>query len=197
MALDPVGGAWIYFQTGRQLARWQSGAFNMIDFAPGGEVLSLRATTDGFDYAISRDALARKTPTREKMPRAQDIVWIEHYSASDGATTILDSITLDSRESAGEVMLLDGGILLSTDDQFMLRRSNGQELAFPLEGANAFQAAGDGYIEIVAFSGMWILRTDPGSEQLSLLPGAPQGAVQQRAPQGAVQQRAPQGAVQR
>jgi len=160
IALDPVGvadgGAWIYFQALRRLTRWQNGVLNVIDFAPGGEVLSLRATTDGFDYAIVRDSFGRRATT----------VWIEHYSASDASVAVVDSM-----DAIGPVMLLDQGILLSSSDQVTLRRPNGQELAFPLAGAKTFMAAGDSYVEIIASGGMWILRTDPGKEQLSLLPG--------------------------
>lgn len=192
-ALDPGtsgGGAWIYFRESRQFARWQDGVLKVLEFSPGGEMLSLRATTDGFDYAVTRESSGRRPVGREAgrgiMAHTREIVWIEHYSASSGGVVVLDSVVLnaairDSPNTPGAVLLLDNGILLSSDDQLTLRRPNGQELAFPLDGANSFQAAGNGYVEIVASGGMWILRTDPGSEQLSLLPGAvtptPPGAL--------------------
>jgi hypothetical protein len=92
------------------------------------------------------------------------------------------------------VMLLDNGILFSSSDQVTLLRPNGQELAFPLAGAKTFMAAGDSYVEIIASGGMWILRTDPGKEQLSLLPGIPLGEVT-GATQGAVPRGVPPAAV--
>jgi len=188
-------GAWIYYSSTKQLARWKDGALTAVDFSPDGRVLSLRATAGGLDYAVARDGSAR--------------VSIEHFSPSDGSVTLIDffapnsfapdSFAIESgavakEDVANEVMLLDGGVLASSHDHVTLRRADGTELTFPVTGASAFHAAGNGYVQISASSGMWILRTDPGHEQLSLLPGAPQGALQQ-APQGALQQ-APQGALQ-
>jgi hypothetical protein len=185
IALDPValadGGAWIYFQGSRQLARWQNGVLNAIDFSLGGEVLSLRATPDGFDYVIVRDSFGRRATT----------VWIEHYSVSDASVAVVDSM-----DAMGTVMLLDHGILLSSSEQVTLRRASGQELAFPLAGAKTFMAAGDSYVEISASAGMWILRTDSGKEQLSLLPGTPSAEVTGATP-GAVTNGATPGAVTR
>jgi hypothetical protein len=194
-------GAWIYYSSTMQLARWKDGALTSIDFSPDGRVLSLRATADGLDYAVIRGGSA--------------LVWIEHFSPSDGSVTLIDFFALNSfapdsfaiesgavakEDVANEVMLLDGGVLASSHDHVTLRRADGTELTFPVTGASAFHAAGNGYVQISASSGMWILRTDPGHEQLSLLPGAPQGALQ-RAPPGALQsesvQRAPQGVIQR
>ena len=159
-------GAWIYFQAVQRLARWHDGVLDFADFAPNGVVLSLRAADGGFDYAIAR----------------RRAVWIEHYSVRDRSTMVLDSA------GAGPpVMLIDGGILLAPSnrararhadqvvlDEVVLRRPDGHELTFPLAGPTKFQAAGDGYVEITARDGLWILRTNPGHEQLFLLPGTPE-----------------------
>jgi hypothetical protein len=163
------GGAWIYFQASQQVARWHDGVldaplgdFAPGDFASGAEILSLRATADGFDYAITRDRSGSHAGN----------IWIEHYSASDGSIVTIDSLT-----PASAVMLVDGGVLMSLPDQLVLRRSDGQQLTFPLVGAKTFHAAGKGYVEIVAPSGLWVLRTDAGHEQLSMLPGDSQGTT--------------------
>ncbi|HEV2202563.1 MAG TPA: hypothetical protein VGR73_22320 [Bryobacteraceae bacterium] len=158
-----VPGAWIYFQTAHQLARWHEGILDAIDFAPGGVVLSLRATTGGFDYAVARGRVGRKA----------GVVWIEHYSASDGRITVIvdSAAVLDSPGATRAVMLFDGGILLAARDHVILRRPDGREMTFPLAGPKRFQAAGNGYVEIAVPNGLWLLRTDPGREQLVLLPG--------------------------
>ena len=182
------GSAWIYFQASHQLARWHDGVLTALDFAPsdfasGGEILSLRATADGFDYAIVRDRLGPDSVN----------VWIGHYSASDGSVTVLDSVAIDPDGAAPAVMLLDGGILLSSMDNVVLRRPDGRQLTFPVAGARAFHAAGKGYVEIAASDGLWILRTEAGREQLSMLPGASIGAITRATP-GAIT-RATRGAI--
>jgi hypothetical protein len=181
--------AWIYFTQSQQAALWQDGALTMIDFASDGEVLSLRAASDGFDYVVVRDR------SRGNPRRGAAHVWIEHYSTSDGSITVTGSIAgaaigagsvassapLADPFAITAVMLFDGGVLRATPGQLILTRLDGQQMAFPLAGARAFFQAAKGVVEIVAREGLWILRTDPGSEQLALLPGASQGDA---APQG-------------
>ena len=153
-------GAWIYFSSTQQLTRWKEGALTAVDFSPDGRVLSLRATADGLDYAVARDGSGR--------------VSMEHFSPGEGSMVLLDSFATDSIDAADEakdVMLLDGGVLSASPDQVTLKRADGTALTFPVTGARAFHAAGKGYVEISASSGLWILRTDPGQEQLSMLPG--------------------------
>lgn len=159
--------AWIYFAESRQMALWQDGALSIIDFAPGGEVLSLRSAADGFDYVV-----ARELAPGNRWRRVAN-AWIEHYSASDGSITVAGPAVTGSPFAATAVTLIDGGVLVSTSDELILARPDGQQITFPLSGAQSFHNAGQGYIEIVAADGLWILRTDPGSEQLSMLPGAP------------------------
>jgi len=170
IALDDFGsaplGAWIYFEATGRLARWHDGILDLTDFVADGAILSLRATAGGFDYAVARDRG----------------VWIKHYSASDGSIVIvdsaavdpviIDSVIIDSRTAAQAVMLFDGGMLLSSMDNVVLRRPDGQEIMFPLAGPKEFHAAGSGYVEIAVPDGLWLLRTDSSREQLFLLPGA-------------------------
>ncbi len=159
IALDSSSGAWIFFPMTRQFARWANGTLAWLNFAPAGDVLSLRSTTDGFDYAFAQES-----------GRGAATVWIAHYTASDGSTAIVDSLGL-MEKLAGAVLLFDGGSLQATPDGVILRRPDAQEMLFPLAGARGFQASATGFVEIAASTGMWILRTDPGSEGLSLLPG--------------------------
>ena len=57
IAWDPGvdGAAYVYFVETRQLARWSDGRLDPIAFAPDGDVLSLRATANGYEYVVGRD----------------------------------------------------------------------------------------------------------------------------------------------
>ena len=181
---DQAGGrAWIYFTQWRQAALWRNGTLTMIDFDPGGSVLSLRAAADGFDYAVAR------YPSQGKFRRRAAPVWIEHYSASDGSITVVapaaTGATFADPFAVTGVMLLEGGVLWGTSGELILTRPDGDRVEFPLPGARAFFNAGKGYLEVVAAEGLWILRTDPGSEQLALLPGAPHEVPSAPAAEGA------------
>lgn len=57
IALDPfsAGAAYVYFVESGALARWTGRELVPIEFAPGGDVLSLRAVAGGFEYAVERD----------------------------------------------------------------------------------------------------------------------------------------------
>lgn len=55
-AILAIDGAavYVYFTETRQLARWHDGQLDPLDFSPDGEVLALRATAGGFEYAARR-----------------------------------------------------------------------------------------------------------------------------------------------
>jgi len=57
VALDASspGAAYVYFVASGKLARWTGSQLVPLDFAPGGDVLSLRAVAGGFEYAVERD----------------------------------------------------------------------------------------------------------------------------------------------
>ena len=57
IALDSSspGAAYVYFVESGKLARWTGSELVPMDFAPGGDVLSLRAVAGGFEYAVERD----------------------------------------------------------------------------------------------------------------------------------------------
>ena len=57
IALDASspGAAYVYFIESGKLERWTGSELVPMDFAPGGDVLSLRAIAGGFEYAIERD----------------------------------------------------------------------------------------------------------------------------------------------
>jgi len=57
VALDASspGAAYVYFVASGKLARWTGSQLVPLDFAPGGDVLSLGAVAGDFEYAVERD----------------------------------------------------------------------------------------------------------------------------------------------
>ena len=73
--------------------------------------------------------------------------------------------------AAGTTMTLEDGTITATADHIALVRLDGSELDFAVAGVRQFFAMGKGYVQAVTDSGMWILRVEPGLEQIFLLPG--------------------------
>jgi len=80
----------------------------------------------------------------------------------------------DDAVSTGTVMRLVDGAITATADHIALVRGDGTELDFEVPDVQQFFAMGNGYVQIVAKTGMWMLRVEPGSEQIFLLPGIPE-----------------------
>jgi hypothetical protein len=148
----PLGGALIaldgsaavlYFPLVNQFVRWQDGALTPLDITVDGEMLALRSTNSTIELAVRRNSG----------------VWLV---SSDG--TILDS--LPSETSA--VLLLPDSVVYSTANELVVR-----ELHFTVAGITKLVALGDGYVEAMASSDLFALRTNAGREQLFVLPQAP------------------------
>ena len=77
----------------------------------------------------------------------------------------------DEAVPTGTVMPLENGSIAATADHIALVRRDGNELDFAVAGVRQFFAMGEGYVQAVADSGMWILRVEHGREQIFLLPG--------------------------
>jgi hypothetical protein len=73
--------------------------------------------------------------------------------------------------STGAVMPLEDGSISATADHVALVRRDGSELDFAVAGVRQFFAMGKGYVQVAAKTGTWILRVEPGREQIFLLPG--------------------------
>ncbi len=147
IALDRAwpGTAYVYFVESGTLARWTGSQLVPMDFAPGGNLLSLRAVAGGFEYAVERDGE----------------IWLGRKSLG----------------AANSVLLLDGGgVLLASEGQVRLLRSDGTELDFAVAGAGGFVGGfirmSDQYVQVITDAGMWALDLEPGHEQIFLLPGA-------------------------
>jgi hypothetical protein len=80
----------------------------------------------------------------------------------------------DEAVSTGTVMQLEDGALTVTADHIALVRGDGSELDFEVANVQQFFAMGKGYVQVVAKTGLWILRVEPGREQIFLLPGIPE-----------------------
>ncbi len=144
IALDATspGAAYVYFVSSGRLASWTGSRLVPMDFAPEGDVLSLRAVGGGFEYAVEREGE----------------VWIGGKNLG----------------AANSVMLLDrGGVLLASDRQVRLLRSDGTELDFAMTGVGGFLRMSDQYVQVLTDAGMWVLDIESGHEQLFLLPGVP------------------------
>jgi hypothetical protein len=137
--------ALLYFPAVRQCARFKDGQLEMLDWSVDGEVLALRATSDGPRFAVRR----------------ADGVWI---IALDGS--------LESALPPGTVavLLVDGATVYSLPDAVVLRRTDGSETPFSLSGVTSFSQLSENYVQVSTSSGIYALRTDLGREQLSLLP---------------------------
>jgi hypothetical protein len=73
--------------------------------------------------------------------------------------------------STGTVMQLEDGSIVAAADHIAVVRRDGTELDFAVAGVRQFFAMGKGYVQAVTDTGMWILRVEPGREQIFLLPG--------------------------
>ena len=139
--------AYVYFVETRQLARWNAGRLDPIDFAPDGDVLSLRATADGFEYAVARD----------------DGIWIGNQNlGAANAILLLDG--------GGALLAADGQVRLLRPDGTELDFAVADGESF----VGGFVRMSDHYVQVVTASGMWALDIEPGREQIFLLPGVSQ-----------------------
>jgi hypothetical protein len=91
----------------------------------------------------------------------------------DGQLEWIDVVP-DEAVSTGTVMQFEDGTLTATADHIVVVRRDGTELDFNVADVQQFFAMGNGYVQVVAKTGMWILRVEPGREQIFLLPGIPE-----------------------
>jgi hypothetical protein len=80
----------------------------------------------------------------------------------------------DQAASRATVMGLVDASITATAVHIALVRSDGAELDFDVADVQQFLAMANGYVQVVAKTGMWILRVEPGREQIFLLPGIPE-----------------------
>ena len=74
-------------------------------------------------------------------------------------------------ETNGPVLLLPQGVLFGTGHELVLRQRDAMELRFELTGAETITSMGPHYAAVRAGDVTYVLRLDPGQEQLFLLPG--------------------------
>jgi hypothetical protein len=146
IALDASspGAAYVYFVESGTLARWTGSELVPMDFAPGGDVLSLRTVSGGFEYAVARDGE----------------IWIGGKSLGAANSVLL-------LDGGGALLASDGQVRLlrpdGTEVDFAVAGVDGF--------VGGFIRMSDRYVEVITDSGMWALDVEPGHEQIFLLPG--------------------------
>jgi hypothetical protein len=149
IALDPTspGAAYVYFVESGKPAKWTGRELVAMDFAPGGDVLSLRAVAGGFEYAVARDGE----------------VWIGSKNLGAANSVLL-------LDGGGALLASDGRVRLLRPDGTEL------DFAVTSAGSfiGGFIRMSDRYVQVITDSGMWVLDIAPGREQIFLLPGVPQ-----------------------
>ena len=138
------GSAILFFPEPRLFARWRDDGLEPLDWVADGEVLSVGVD----EIAVRRNGK----------------VSIIHPDGS-----LVDSIP----EASGAVLLLSDGIVVSANDEVVLRR-DGHETRFELAGVQGITAMGPHYVAIQAGDALYALRIEPGRESLFLLPGTTQ-----------------------
>jgi len=136
--------AYVYFVQTRQLAFWSTGQLYPLDFAPVGDVLALRATTTGFEYAVERD----------------DAIWIGNQNLGAANTILL-------LDGGGALLAADGQLRLLRSDGTELDFTVTGAGGF----IGGFERMSDRYVQVITDAGMWALDIEPGREQIFLLPG--------------------------
>lgn len=133
IAWDPVldGAAYVYFVETRQLARWNTGHLEPIDFNPEGDVIALRATARGYEYTVAHDDYG-----------ATSILWLDGGGAllaTEGQVRLLRAdgterdFALD--EVGGFVRMSDRYVqVITSSGMWALDLDPGHEQAFLLPG---------------------------------------------------------------
>jgi hypothetical protein len=145
IALDATlpGAAYVYFVESGKLARWTGSQLVPIDFAPGGDVLSIRAVAGGFEYAVEHDGE----------------IWIGRKSLGAGNSVFL-------LDGGGALVASGGQVRLLQADGRELHFALGAG-----SFVGGFVRMSDRYVQVISKAGMWALDIEPGHEQMFLLPG--------------------------
>jgi len=91
----------------------------------------------------------------------------------DGQLEWIDLAPVEAISTA-TVMAIEEGSISATTDHIALVRRDGSELDFEVADVQQFLAMANGYVQVVAKTCLWILRVEPGREQIFLLPGIPE-----------------------
>jgi hypothetical protein len=146
IALDASspGAAYVYFVGSGTLARWTGSQLVPMDFAPGGDVLALRAIAGGFEYAVERDGE----------------IWVGGKSLGAANSVLL-------LDGGGALLACDGQVRLLRADGTEVDFAVAPAGSF----VGGFIRMSDRYVQVITDAGMWALDTEPGREQIVLLPG--------------------------
>jgi hypothetical protein len=137
--------AFIYFPMSQTLVKWHDNTLTPLNWNLKGTPLSIRVGTDGIEVAVRR---------------GNEFWLVKSNGAPIGRIA----------GATGTVMLLDDGILLTTQRELVLRRADASETHFDLTDVQALSALGSHYAQVRTRGAMYALRTEPGKEQLFSLP---------------------------
>jgi hypothetical protein len=146
IALDAFspGTAYVYFVESGRLARWTGSQLVPMDFAPDGDVLSLRAVAGGFEYAVERDGE----------------IWLGGKSLGAANSVLL-------LDGGAALLASDGKVRLLRPDGTELDFTVTPTGSF----VGGFVRMSDQYVQVITDSGMWALDLERGHEQMFVLPG--------------------------
>jgi hypothetical protein len=137
--------ALVYFPAVNQFARFEGSQLHLLDWSVDVEVLALRQTREGPQFAVRRGGG----------------VWLVALDGSIHASLPAGTVA---------VLLLDGLTVYSLADSLVLRRIDGSEISFSLSGATSLSQLGENYIQVSTAAATYALRIDVGHEQISVLP---------------------------
>jgi hypothetical protein len=136
-----------------------------LAFWHGGEIEFLPFAPEGSVLSIRATSYGMDYALRQS-----DAVWI-------GAQRV---------DNGNSLLLIDGGVVIATQDRVRIVRAHGSEVDFPLAGVQGLIAMGNGYVQLLGPAGSWVLATEPGNEKIFALPDDVPAPLADEARQGAV-----------
>jgi hypothetical protein len=136
--------AYVYFVATGEFALWNAGALTPLDFAPAGDVLSLRASAVQVECATEHD----------------ESIWVGNLNLGPANSILL-------LDGGGALLAANGQVRLRRPDGTELDFTVAGADSF----IGGFIRMSDQYVEVITASGMWALDVEPGQEQIFLLPG--------------------------
>lgn len=148
-------------------------ATGQVDAPPGPAVFGLGRDTAVIFFPQSRIFARWRENTLEPLDSTVDI-----HVDDDVLSIRVDDQEIDialrrnwAGVTNGPLLLVREGVLFATADELVFRHSDGSETRFDLAGAEAITSMGSHYAAIRSGSVTYLLRLEPGHEQLFLLPG--------------------------
>jgi hypothetical protein len=149
-------------------------ATGQVDAPPGPSVFGLDRDTAVVFFPQSQTFARWRENTLEPLDWTVDSnVDVEVLSIRIAGDKIEFALRRDwAGVTNGPVLLLKEGVLFATADELVFRHGDGSEARFNLASAETITSMGSHYAAIHSGSLTYLLRLEPGHEQLFLLPGS-------------------------